>query len=171
MERRAVVLRRDVRAGCFKEVPFDCRAVSQPNNSRAWRADNFLTFPTASSTALMQDTLARKLVWSKPVLCSALLAGACRALPPTLTATAERRPPARLVEVCFTIAPCWKPALRGRCTERFIEFFGQGKNWRGFCNFVSEFFIDAEGGADKLQVRFYKTLSFRNGLIKIWQSK
>jgi hypothetical protein len=76
-----------------------------------------LTFLTASSTALMLDTLAGKLVWSKPVLCSALLAGACRALPPTLTATAERRPPARLVEVCFTIAPCWKPALRGRCAS------------------------------------------------------
>jgi hypothetical protein len=29
MERRAVVLRRDVRAGCFKAVPFGCRAVSQ----------------------------------------------------------------------------------------------------------------------------------------------
>jgi hypothetical protein len=67
MERRAVVLRRDVRAGCFKEVPFDCRAVSQPNNSRAWCADNFLTFLTASSTALMLDTLAGKLVWSKQV--------------------------------------------------------------------------------------------------------
>ena len=24
----------------------------------------------------------------------------------------ERRPPARLVAVCFIIAPCWKPALR-----------------------------------------------------------
>ncbi len=24
----------------------------------------------------------------------------------------ERRPPARLVAVCFTITPCWKPALR-----------------------------------------------------------
>jgi hypothetical protein len=71
MERRAVVLRRDVRAGCFKEVPFGCRAVSQPNNSRAWRADSFLTFLTASSTVLMQDTLAGKLVWSKAVLCSA----------------------------------------------------------------------------------------------------
>ena len=67
MERRAVVLRRDVRAGCFKEVPLGCRAVSQPNNSRAWRADNFLTFLTASSTALILDTLAGKLVWSKQV--------------------------------------------------------------------------------------------------------
>jgi hypothetical protein len=74
MERRAVVLRHDVRAGCFREVPLGCRAVSQPNNSRAWPTDSFLTFLTASSTALMQDTLAGKSVWSKPVL---LLADSC----------------------------------------------------------------------------------------------
>jgi len=67
MERRAVVLRHDVRAGCFGEVPLGCRAVSQPNNSRAWPADSFLTFLTASSTVLMHDTLAVKSVWSKPV--------------------------------------------------------------------------------------------------------
>ena len=74
MERRAVVLRHDVRAGCFGEVPLGCRAVSQPNNSRAWPADSFLTFLTASSTVLMHDTLAVKSVWSKPVL---LLADSC----------------------------------------------------------------------------------------------
>jgi hypothetical protein len=67
MERRAVVLRRDVRAGCFKAVPFRSRAVSQPNNSRAWCADSFFTFLTASSTVLMLDTLAGKLFCSKPV--------------------------------------------------------------------------------------------------------
>jgi hypothetical protein len=37
---------------------------------------------------------------------------------------------------------------------RFIEFFGQGKNWRGFCNFVPEFLIDAWAGMAKLPVRF-----------------
>jgi hypothetical protein len=79
MERRAVVFRRDGLADCFKAVPFGCRAVSQPNNSRAWGADSFLTFLTASSIVLMPDTLATKLVWSKWVLCSALLAeGASR---------------------------------------------------------------------------------------------
>ena len=69
MERRAVALRRDLRGGFFKEVPFGWRAVSQPNSSRAWLADSFLTFFTASSTALMPDTLAGKSVWSKQVLC------------------------------------------------------------------------------------------------------
>ena len=59
MERRGGVLRRGVRASGLNEAPFDCRAVSQPNNSRAWRADSFLTFLTASSTALMFDTLAQ----------------------------------------------------------------------------------------------------------------
>jgi hypothetical protein len=67
MERRAVVLRRDGRAGCFREVPFGSRAVSQLNNSRAWRADSFLTFLTARPTALLLDALARKLIWSKQV--------------------------------------------------------------------------------------------------------
>ena len=51
MEWRAVVLRRDSRDGWA--VPFGCRAVSQPNNSLAWRADSFLTFLTASSIVLM----------------------------------------------------------------------------------------------------------------------
>jgi hypothetical protein len=37
---------------------------------------------------------------------------------------------------------------------RIIEFFGQGKNWRGFCNFVPEFLIDAWAGMAKLPVRF-----------------
>jgi hypothetical protein len=60
-------LRRDLRAGFFKEEPFGCRAVSQPSNSRAWLGDSFLTFLTASSTALMLDTLAGKLVLSKQV--------------------------------------------------------------------------------------------------------
>ena len=68
MERRAVVLRRDVRDGCFGQVPFACRAASQPNNSRAWRADSFLTFLTASSTVLMGDRLARRSAWGKRVL-------------------------------------------------------------------------------------------------------
>jgi hypothetical protein len=72
MERRAVVLRRDVRGGRF--APFRCRALSQPNNSLAWRADSFLTFLTASSTALMLVTVARNLVWSKWV-CGRRIAG------------------------------------------------------------------------------------------------
>jgi hypothetical protein len=38
--------------------------------------------------------------------------------------------------------------------ERFIEFFGPGKNWRGFGNFVPEFLIDAWAGMAKLPVRF-----------------
>jgi hypothetical protein len=37
----------------------------------AWRADSFLTFLTASSIVLMRDTLVRKLVSGKLVLCSA----------------------------------------------------------------------------------------------------
>lgn len=64
----AAVLRRVVR-GVFA-MPFGCRADSQPNNSLACRADSFLTFLTASSIALMLDTLARKLVSGKLVLCS-----------------------------------------------------------------------------------------------------
>jgi hypothetical protein len=67
MERRAVVLRREVRGGCFREVPLVRRILSQPNNSRAWPADGFLTFLTASSTALMQDTLNRISARSKRV--------------------------------------------------------------------------------------------------------
>jgi hypothetical protein len=35
-----------------------------------------------------------------------------------------------------------------------LEFFGQGKNWRGFCNFVPEFLIDAWTGMAKLPLRF-----------------
>ena len=70
MERRAVVLRRNLRDGCFREVPFACRAASQPNSSRAWRAESFLTFLTASSTVLMGNRLARRSAWSKRVLCS-----------------------------------------------------------------------------------------------------
>ena len=61
MERRAVVLRRNVREGCFREVPFACRAASQPNNSRAWRADSFLTFLTASSTVLMGGQVSQEI--------------------------------------------------------------------------------------------------------------
>jgi hypothetical protein len=45
-----------------------------------------------------------------------------------LTATAERRPPAWLVEVCFTIAPCWKPALRGRCASGSLNSSAKAKN-------------------------------------------
>ena len=75
MERRAVVLRRDLRAGFFKEVPFGCCAVSQPNSSRAWLGESFLTFFTASSTVLMLDTLAGKLLSSKQVFCAPLAFG------------------------------------------------------------------------------------------------
>jgi hypothetical protein len=41
----------------FTAVPLACRASSQPNNCRAWEADNFLTFLTACSTALMRHKL------------------------------------------------------------------------------------------------------------------
>src|SRR5437879_12433675 len=53
MDWRAVLLRRDLRGGRFRVVPFGCRASSQLNNSRVWRGDNFLTFLKAISTALM----------------------------------------------------------------------------------------------------------------------
>jgi hypothetical protein len=65
MERRALALRRGVRDGGLREVPFDCRLASQANNSRACRWDSFLTFLTASSTALMVETLSKKMAWSK----------------------------------------------------------------------------------------------------------
>src|SRR5439155_2579563 len=71
MERRTELLRRDARDGWFRIVPFACRAFSQLNNSRAWRADSFLTFLTASSTALMWDKLLRILGRRKRVLCPA----------------------------------------------------------------------------------------------------
>lgn len=51
----------------FTAVPLACRASSQPNNARAWGADNFLTFLTASSTALMPCTVSGKSVCGKPV--------------------------------------------------------------------------------------------------------
>jgi hypothetical protein len=52
MEWRALLLGRDGRADFFKKAPFGWCLASQPNNSRAWRADSFLTFLTASSTVL-----------------------------------------------------------------------------------------------------------------------
>ena len=58
MRRRAATLRRAVRDALA--TPGDGRASNQPSNSLAWRADSFLTFITASSTALMPFTLARK---------------------------------------------------------------------------------------------------------------
>ena len=57
----------------FTAVPLACRASSQPNNSRAWGADNFLTFLTASSTALMRHTLPGKLAGGKGVLPAAMI--------------------------------------------------------------------------------------------------
>jgi len=39
--------------------------------------------------------------------------------------------------------------------ERLIEFFGQGKKWRGFCNFVPEFFIDAQARVVKILCSVY----------------
>src|ERR1039458_8900270 len=59
MRRRAAALRR-VGRGVFA-MPFGCRASSQPNNSLAWRADSFLTFLTAISTALILDKLVGKI--------------------------------------------------------------------------------------------------------------
>jgi hypothetical protein len=65
---RAVPLRHQgLRRRFFTAAPFAGRASSQPNNSRAWGTDNFLTLLTASSTALMQFTLASKLVGGKPI--------------------------------------------------------------------------------------------------------
>ena len=66
MRRCAAALRRVVR-GAFA-MPFGCRASSQPNNSLAWRADSFLTFLTAISTALMLATVVQKIFWGTPVL-------------------------------------------------------------------------------------------------------
>jgi len=54
---RAVPLRHQGWERRFAAVPFACWASSQPNNSLAWEADNFLTFLTASSTALIRHTL------------------------------------------------------------------------------------------------------------------
>jgi hypothetical protein len=59
IENRALGLRRVGRDDRFREVPLTGRADSQPNNSRACRSDSFLTFLTATSTALMKDILAK----------------------------------------------------------------------------------------------------------------
>ena len=55
----------DIRDGGSREAPFGCRLANQANNSRAWRADSFLTFLTASSTVLMVDTLTKRLASGK----------------------------------------------------------------------------------------------------------
>jgi hypothetical protein len=65
VDRRALGLQRDFRDAGLSGVPLACRLASQVNNSRACRADSFLTFLTASSTALIVDTLSKKLAWSK----------------------------------------------------------------------------------------------------------
>ena len=57
---RASALCRDLRRGRVEDLPLVWRSSNQPNNSRAWRADNFLTFLTAISTALIRHTLPRK---------------------------------------------------------------------------------------------------------------
>jgi|SRR5665213_1612212 len=69
MERRTAVLRLGIAKACFPEVPLTLRAFSQLNNSRAWGADRFLTFFTASSTVLMRENLAKNLVFNKRPLC------------------------------------------------------------------------------------------------------
>jgi len=47
-----------------------------------------------------------------------------------------------------------------------LEFFGQGKNWRGFCNFVPEFLIDA--WTAWLNCRFGLTILLEKDK-KLWQ--
>jgi len=65
---RAVPLRHQGRGRRSAAVPLARRPSSQSNNSRAWGADSFLTFLTASSTALMPCTLPRKPFCGKRVL-------------------------------------------------------------------------------------------------------
>lgn len=65
---RANALGRDLRRGRTEALPLPWRSANQPNNSRAWGADNFLTFLTASSTALIRHKLPRKLAGGKRVL-------------------------------------------------------------------------------------------------------
>jgi len=67
MEGRAFALRRDFLAGGLSEADLRDCWTSQFNNSRAWLSDSLLTFLTASSTALIVDTLFRDLVWRKRV--------------------------------------------------------------------------------------------------------
>jgi len=59
MERRAVVLRHDVRP-VVSEKSIGLPGGQPTQQFRAWPTDSFLTFLTASSTVLMQDTLAVK---------------------------------------------------------------------------------------------------------------
>jgi hypothetical protein len=54
---RANALCRDLRRGRVADLPLVWSPSNQPNNSRAWRADSFLTFLTAISTALIRDIL------------------------------------------------------------------------------------------------------------------
>lgn len=68
MRWRGVPLRHQGWERRFADAPFAGRASSQPNNSRAWGADNFLTFLTASSTALMRHKLPGELAGGKCVL-------------------------------------------------------------------------------------------------------
>jgi hypothetical protein len=67
MRWRAVPLRHQDWERRFAGFPFPCCLSSQPNNSRAWGADIFLTFLTANSTVLIQYTLPGKLVCGKRV--------------------------------------------------------------------------------------------------------
>jgi hypothetical protein len=65
IERRALAFRGEARDGFLGAFPFGFCLANQVNNSRACRLVSFLTFRTASSTALMMTTLRKKLLRSK----------------------------------------------------------------------------------------------------------
>jgi len=55
------------RARLFQRSPLGCRAVSQPNNSRAWPTRQLFDFSYSKFNRAHAGYVSRKIVWSKPV--------------------------------------------------------------------------------------------------------
>jgi hypothetical protein len=115
----------------FADAPFAGRASSQPNNSRAWGADNFLTFLTASSTALMRHTLPEKLAGGKSVLSASPSEQNSDLLEDHAGLRSDPAPPSPLTlfNALITVPRTWLDAATGGYLPPIWCFLGRQNIW------------------------------------------